>query len=322
MTIKKTVLILSALSFFAMASTALAQGFIPLAPIPGLTDPGTATSIINANSFASFFNNLYKYSIGLASALAVIMIIWGGLEISTQDSVSQQSKGRERITQAILGLILVLSPVLVFSIINPSILNLSIGITPLGTVTGASIPTGGGGTQTPVVDPGTATATAAGCTVTGTLLKTAICPTQQAAQNFATACTTGSGNVPFFTTQNKATCGTESGSATGPFSFADTSSGILATIFGYSNYEPIASTPSNPNNGTAVLQFASACTSDGGTTCMSTIKTPCATSVIQVITTGSSPTTSCWNISLSCTDGSTGAGGCSSNPQFTVVQTQ
>src|SRR3989344_456943 len=106
-----------------MASTALSQGFIPLAPIPGLTDPGTATSIINANSFASFFNNLYKYCIGLAAALAVIMIIWGGLEISTQDSVSQQSKGRERITQAILGLIL------------------SIGITPLGTVTGAAIPT-------------------------------------------------------------------------------------------------------------------------------------------------------------------------------------
>ena len=137
---KKTLFIFSSLSFFAVASTALAQGFVPLAPIPGLTDPGTATSVINSDGFANFFNNLYKYVIGLAAALAVIMIIWGGLEISTQDSVSKQGAGRERITQAILGLILVLSPVLVFSIINPSILRLDIGIKPLDTVAGAAIP--------------------------------------------------------------------------------------------------------------------------------------------------------------------------------------
>jgi hypothetical protein len=127
MNTKKTILALSALSFFAIASTAFAQGFVALAPIPGLTDPG-ATSVVNSQGFANFFNNLYKYCIGFSAALAVIMIIWGGLEISTQDSVSKQSNGRERITQAILGLVLVLSPVLVFSIINPRILNLSLAL--------------------------------------------------------------------------------------------------------------------------------------------------------------------------------------------------
>src|SRR3989344_3775296 len=123
----------------ALPAIAFAQGFVPLAPITGLTDPGTATSIINENNFAFFFNNLYKFSIGLAAALAVIMIIWGGLEISTQDSITKQGAGRERITQAILGLILVLSPVLVFSIINPSILNLDIGIKKLDTVRGVTV---------------------------------------------------------------------------------------------------------------------------------------------------------------------------------------
>ncbi|OGG40833.1 hypothetical protein A2118_01540 [Candidatus Kaiserbacteria bacterium GWA2_50_9] len=270
-------------------------GFTALAPIPGLTD--NATSVLNSNNFASFFNNLYKYCIGLAAALAVIMIIWGGLEISTQDSVSKQSNGRERITQAIFGLILVLSPVLVFSIINPRILNLSLALPSLGTVSGAIA---GGGTAD--VDPGTATA---GCTVTGTLLKTAICPTQKAAEDFAAACAVDLGNVPFFTTDHKATCGT---SGAGPFQFADTSSGWLATITGYSEYEPLAS------SGDAVLQFASACTSDGGTTCLSTIKTPCASLIL------SGGSVSCWNISLSCTDGNSGAGGCSSNPQFTVIE--
>ena len=133
---KKILLITSAFVFLGFASHAFAQGFVPLAPIPGLTQGVTA----NQAGLANFFNNLYKYLIGIAAVLAVIEIIWGGLEISTQDSVSKQSAGKERITQAILGLVLVLSPVLVFSIINPSILNLSVNLPELDTKSGTSAP--------------------------------------------------------------------------------------------------------------------------------------------------------------------------------------
>ncbi|MBU6214324.1 hypothetical protein KGM48_00555 [Patescibacteria group bacterium] len=156
------------------------SGFVALAPILGLTD-ANSTSVINSGSFANFFNNLYKYLIGLAAILAIIEIIWGGLEISTQDSVSKQSNGKERITQAIIGLILVLSPVLVFSIINPSILNLSLGIDKLDTVTPASNNSDGStGNQPSVIDP------ASGCNVVGSngLFKTASCPNQAAANSF------------------------------------------------------------------------------------------------------------------------------------------
>src|SRR6185436_2140224 len=105
---KKMIFLSFALVFLGFVPYVFAQEFVPLAPIPGLTQG--ATSVVNSTSFSTFFNNLYKYCVGLAAALAVIMIIWGGLEISTQDSVSKQSAGRERITQAIYGLILVLSP--------------------------------------------------------------------------------------------------------------------------------------------------------------------------------------------------------------------
>lgn len=107
-------------------------GFVPLAPIPGLTDVG---SNITSSTLVGFLNNLYLYLIGAAATLAVIMIIWGGLEISTQDSISKQGAGRQKIQQAILGLVLVLSPVLVFSIINPSILNFSLTLQSLDTKT-------------------------------------------------------------------------------------------------------------------------------------------------------------------------------------------
>ncbi|MCR4276134.1 MAG: hypothetical protein NUV90_01990 [Candidatus Parcubacteria bacterium] len=308
----------------AVPVVALAQGFVPLAPIPGLTEGATADTV----GLAAFFNNLYKFAIGIAAALAVIQIIWAGLDIAIfhKDAVSAITDDKGKIYNAVFGLVLVLSPVLVFSIINPSILNLSLNLPALNTTSGTPVGTGNGsgtgvGTQ-PTTDAGTTAATTAGCTITGTLLKTAICPTQQAAQDFAAACSTGSGNVPFFTTDHKATCGTEKGSVTGPYSFADTSSGVFATIFGYSKYEPLASTPDNPNNGTAVLQFASSCTADGGTTCMDAVKLPCTSSVVQIVTTQSLPTTSCWNISLSCTDGKSGAGGCDSSPKFTIVTTK
>ena len=73
----------------------------------------------------------------MAAVLAVIMIIWGGIEYSWQDIPGAKSNGKDRILQAILGLVLVLSPVLVFSIINPAILNLSINLPPLDTKSGA-----------------------------------------------------------------------------------------------------------------------------------------------------------------------------------------
>jgi len=100
--------------------------FVPLAPIPGLTDIQPSQS-----GLAGFFNSLYRYCIGLAAALAVIEIIWGGLLYSTTDSIGNKEEGREKIKNAIFGLILVLSPVLVFSIINPAILNLSLNLPPI-----------------------------------------------------------------------------------------------------------------------------------------------------------------------------------------------
>lgn len=203
---KKTIFFASAVIFFGLAPDVFAQGFVPLAPIPGLTDIQYAP-----NGLAAFFNNLYKFAIGMAAVLAVIMIIWGGLEYSTQDSsISKKSDGKQRIYQAIFGLVLVLSPVLVFSIINPSILNLSLNLQPLDTKSGW---VDGAGTA---VDAAGA-AIAAGCTVTdtGPLVKTAICKTgedsQRDAVKFAADCKKAGGDGRSFFLSNrfaewKATC--------------------------------------------------------------------------------------------------------------------
>ncbi|MFZ1075071.1 MAG: pilin [Minisyncoccia bacterium] len=150
----------------------LAQGFVPLAPIPGLTDNVQASQ----GGLADFLNNLYKFLIGIAAALAVIVIIWSGLEIALNPgNVSKMGESRSRIVGAIFGLILVLSPVLVFSIINPSILNLSLDLPVIGnTMSGTS-------GQTPPT-----TTTTPGCTLSSgtTYLLTYSCTDTNTANSY------------------------------------------------------------------------------------------------------------------------------------------
>ena len=106
--------------------------FVPLAPIPGLDQGVDATG----QGIATFLNNLYFFVIGIAVILAGGMIIYGGVEYALSEVPSMKGDGRRKITQALLGLVLVLAPALVFGIINPAILNLNVNFEPLKTTWG------------------------------------------------------------------------------------------------------------------------------------------------------------------------------------------
>jgi hypothetical protein len=126
----------------AGAQTSGGQGFTALAPIPKLTDSGTVSTIFGkaGGNFALFFNNLYLFCIGIAVILAIGMIIWGGFEYAVSEAVPTKSAGKQRIQQALFGLLLVLSPALVFYIINPAILRLDVNFPPLNTEAGTYVP--------------------------------------------------------------------------------------------------------------------------------------------------------------------------------------
>lgn len=169
-------------------------GYVPIAPIPGLTQGAVA----NSQGLADFLNNLYKYLVGLAATLAVILIIWGGLEISTQDSISSKSAGRERITQAIIGLVLVLSPVLVFSLINPAILNLSINIGPLHTFWGGYPSAVNNTSGSTLRSNGTGGMTVSGCSAESgnSEFQAVTCSSSAAAQDWSNKNCSGTAVVP------------------------------------------------------------------------------------------------------------------------------
>ncbi|MHB1163248.1 MAG: hypothetical protein ACYCZZ_01845 [Minisyncoccota bacterium] len=309
------------------------DGFTALAPIPGLTDP-SSTSAISSTSLANFFNNLYKYLIGLAAVLAVIEIIWGGIEISTKDSVSKQSDGKERITQAIFGLILVLSPVLVFSIINPSILNLSLNLPPISlntpayTAAGGST-TGNGATQT--------TDSATQCTVTGApnILQFATCPSA------AAATTWGQQNCPdpevlrTITTppnlqNNAGTITTVTCTKRDTFDFIRVGSGLVPN-----QLQPLAVTSNSTflqgsqtiyqTNGSDAVQYANICQKMGLETCVNhaptfTFSHPCLPAPSTAAPATAPKPIECYTETVSCKDASSVNLYCVSSPSWTPFQ--
>lgn len=88
----------------------------PLAPLPGV-DASSAADV------GTYINTIFRLAIGLGSVLAVLMIVIGGFQYLSTDLFSSKSAGRERITNALIGLGLLLVSVIVLTTINPDLLN-------------------------------------------------------------------------------------------------------------------------------------------------------------------------------------------------------
>lgn len=70
----------------------------------------------------NFLSMVFNYGIGIAGALAVVMIVWGGVEIMLSESVFSKDAGKKKVKDAIMGLLLALFSWLILNIINPEIL--------------------------------------------------------------------------------------------------------------------------------------------------------------------------------------------------------
>lgn len=107
--------------------------FVPLTQVPAFTD------VAGNSNLSGFFNSLYKYCIGIAAILAVLQLIRAGIMYMSPDSIGEKSEAKNLIGLSLFGLLLVLSPVIVFSLIDPRILNLKLDLAPLHS--GSSAPT-------------------------------------------------------------------------------------------------------------------------------------------------------------------------------------
>lgn len=118
-----TLLLLTPAIVFAQDSA-----FVPLTNLPGISGASGSPDI------TSLLNNIYRICIGAAAVIAVFQIMRAGVMFMfNKGSISENQEAKQLVQMSILGLILVLSPVIVFGIINPKILELNFGVDQLKT---------------------------------------------------------------------------------------------------------------------------------------------------------------------------------------------
>ena len=125
--------------FLAAPSILHAVDYVPLVPDSPLT---AATSAANVGAFLLI---LFKWGVSLAVALAILFVIYGGVEYMTTDAVFKKEEGRKRITAAVAGLLIVFASWLILQTVDPKILTTTITLQELGSTPGGGSTGGGSG---------------------------------------------------------------------------------------------------------------------------------------------------------------------------------
>lgn len=115
-----TFLALALLSLVPLSADA--QAYQPLAPIPGVS---------SGISFSQFVERIVVIALSIGAILAVLMLVVGGFEWMVSEAVHKKELGRERVRNAIFGLLILLAAVLVLNTINPQLINLNLAVQPL-----------------------------------------------------------------------------------------------------------------------------------------------------------------------------------------------
>ncbi len=107
-----------------------ATDYTLLAPLPGAEKFDTSSS----SALGEYINLIIKLVIGISAVLAVVMIVMGGIQYMGSELISEKQEGKDRIWNAILGLLIALGAYALLNTINPDLLRSDIKI-PTATVT-------------------------------------------------------------------------------------------------------------------------------------------------------------------------------------------
>ena len=115
--------IISLFSFSVPVVYLYATDYVPLAELPGIPPINPE----NPSSLGVYLNAAIPLFIGICAVLAVIMIVIGGIQYMGSEAYSTKGAAKERMKNAILGLLLALAAALILITINPDILNTDLG---------------------------------------------------------------------------------------------------------------------------------------------------------------------------------------------------
>jgi len=95
----------------------------PQTIVPVLLQPDAFPGLTNTGDLKTFLGPVFNFAIALAVVLALVMIIFGGIEYMTTDSWEKKNSGKERIVGAFIGLGLALVSWLLLYTINPTLVS-------------------------------------------------------------------------------------------------------------------------------------------------------------------------------------------------------
>lgn len=101
------------------AAYAHAQEYTFLVPPPAFIG-----NINTSGGVIAYINALFDLAVLIGAVIAVFVIASAGFQYMTTDAISHKKEGKERITQALTGLIMLLGIWIFFNQINPDILKL------------------------------------------------------------------------------------------------------------------------------------------------------------------------------------------------------
>lgn len=119
-------------SLFAIKVSAQTKyEYTVLAPLPGTTNVENCTGTDCKTTLEKYLPGVFKLAIGLSAVFAVLMIVIGGFQYISTDAIQKKTDGKERIKNALYGLVLVISAWLILNTINPKLLELRLDIEPI-----------------------------------------------------------------------------------------------------------------------------------------------------------------------------------------------
>ncbi|HET8581364.1 MAG TPA: pilin [Candidatus Paceibacterota bacterium] len=95
-------------------------------PLTDLSNTPFASLLTANETLPKFLRWAFNFAISLGALLAVIEIAFGGWQYMTAEAFNKKSDARKRIQNALIGLLMLLSTILVLNQINPQITSLSL----------------------------------------------------------------------------------------------------------------------------------------------------------------------------------------------------
>lgn len=112
------------LLFFVVFTPAAASAAVDVS-LPFLGGPYGLSNNTSSSSIAGYIANLYQFGIGISGILAVGMIVAGAILYSTSAGQGdKQKEGKEMITSALWGIVLLFGAYLILKTINPDLTSL------------------------------------------------------------------------------------------------------------------------------------------------------------------------------------------------------